>query len=705
MKTERETVAPGGAQKTKGKRSKLSQRRRDDETGVLPSLRVGGDGTHGTNGDDPNDTNLKGFFATGDPLGLDVGDGAQQGSPTLLSALKGSSLRAAYGAEFAGAFKEDTMSLLGDFKNAAARFSTHPLGPTGDGLSAEGDLQSDALWSSFPSDVDALFPSRVDMYAGAEMYGPSGRGGGGGALSGGHATNRAGSPESAADMFRQGNPGNAPSQFIFDGYGGAPQNANGGGGSNGAHPSMSLDSSYDTYMGAQFKQNANGSRGGNERGNGAGVRGMRVHASMAPGQPGSNPHADPRGEPRYYVGGGVVGGSQQTQQAHMNYVQMGGYAGGVPGSANDGGNDLTNPNGGGSRHSMGGANGGVMMPPGAGRGNAYRNGGGGNYGNQPMMRVPSSGSLGMMPPGNPQQSYGYGGEQGGPARGGGFEALEAQGKGERKQRAAGGKNARGKNAGAKRGADGGGAETMDGGAGAAGTWSYGGQGHPSMQHRMQQGGGMVYHQRNTGVSHRMMPQPQHASGAYSGSSSVSTTMSGNSAGLVRGVGNAHGPAGMMMMPPYYMNQSGIGPNDGSIHMYGRGVKNDMSAAEAGLVELEAIIGKLDKATSHNIKESLYRLARSSQARRGARGGGEGGSQHASGQAQQPSDKKQSMVDRCVANLLYHRYPDAPAEPPDAFQEGGVQSQQMDGAGDGGNGRAVAGVPSGMNVIRGRHGSA
>ena len=715
MKTERDpgTVAPG-AQKTKGKRSKLSQRRRDDETGVLPSLRVGGDGTHGTNGDDPNnDTNHHrvgsvvpgggSFFATGDPLGLDVGDGMQQGSPTLLSALKGSSLRAAYGADFAGAFKEDNMSLLGDFKNAAARFSVHPLGG-GDGLSAEGDLQSDALWSSFPSDVDALFPSRVDMQLAADMYGPSGRGGGGGgALSGGHATNRAGSPESAADMFRQGNPGNAPSQFIFDGYGGAPANANGGGGGNGPHPSMSLDSSYDTYLSAQFKQNAN-ARGGNERDR-AGVRGMRVHASMAPGQPGANPnpHADPRGEPaRYYVGGGALGGSQQTQQAHMNYVQMGAY-GGVPGSGNDGTNDIANPNAGGSRHQMGGANGGAMMPPGAGRGNAYGNGGGGNYSQQPMMRVPSSGSLGMMPPGNPP-AYGYGGEQGGPARGGGFEALEAQGKGERKQqRAAGGKNARGKSAGAKRGADGGGAETMDGGAGAAGTWSYGGQGHPSMQHRMQQGG-MVYHQRNTGVSHRMMPQPQHASGAYSGSSSVSTTMSGNSAGLVRGVGNAHGPAGMMMMPPYYMNQSGIGPNDGSIHMYGRGVKHDMSAAEAGLVELEAIIGKLDKATSHNIKESLYRLARSAGARRGARGGGEGGSQHASGQAQQPSDKKHSMVDRCVANLLYHRYPDAPAEPPDGFQEGG-QSQQMDGAGDGGNGRGVAGVPSGMNVIRGRHGSA
>jgi hypothetical protein len=145
----------------------------------------------------------------------------------------------------------------------------------------------------------------------------------------------------------------------------------------------------------------------------------------------------------------------------------------------------------------------------------------------------------------------------------------------------------------------------------------------------------------------------------------------------------------------------VGPNDGQIHVRGRSPTNDMSAAEAGLVELEAIIGKLDKATSHNIKESLYRLARSAGARRGARGGGEGGGQH----AQQPSDKAQSGVDRCVANLLYHRYPDAPAETPDAFQEGG-QSQQMDGAGDGGNGRGVSGgVPAGMNAIRGRHGSA
>mgnify|MGYP003311389620 CR=1 FL=1 len=149
------------AAKTKGKRSKLSQRRRDDDAGGggLPSLRVAGDGGH-ANVDDPSGNPgapIPGsLFSTGDPLGLDVGDAMQQGSPTLLSALKGSSLRAAYGQDFAGAFKEDNMNLLGDFKNAAARFSMHPLG-SADGLSAEGDLQSDALWSSFPSDV-CLFP-------------------------------------------------------------------------------------------------------------------------------------------------------------------------------------------------------------------------------------------------------------------------------------------------------------------------------------------------------------------------------------------------------------------------------------------------------------------------------------------------------------------------------------------------------------------
>ena len=58
--------------------------------------------------------------------------------------------------------------------------------------------------------------------------------------------------------------------------------------------------------------------------------------------------------------------------------------------------------------------------------------------------------------------------------------------------------------------------------------------------------------------------------------------------------DGRGNAGMMM-PPYYMNQSGVGPNDGQIHVRGRSPTNDMSAAEAGLVELEAIIGKLEQA--------------------------------------------------------------------------------------------------------------
>ena len=275
----------------------------------------------------------------------------------------------------------------------------------------------------------------------------------------------------------------------------------------------------------------------------------------------------------------------------MNYVQIGAYGGG-PGPGN-GGNDMSNSGRGGAQM------GGMMMQQQqqqGQQGNAYQNSGnGGGAYSQPMMRVPSSGSLGMMPPGTP--GYGYGGEQGQARRG-----FEASGKGAKR---AAGKNAGGKGSGAKRGKEGKGAEMMDGGPGGAGTWNYGAP-PPQMQHRVQQGG-MVYHQRNPS-SHRMMTQQQHMGSMYSGSSSVSTTISGNSAGVGRG--NAG-----MMMPPYYMNQSGVGPNDGQIHVRGRSPTNDMSAAEAGLVELEAIIGKLDKATSHNIKESLYRLARSAGARR------------------------------------------------------------------------------------------
>ena len=133
----------------------------------------------------------------------------------------------------------------------------------------------------------------------AEMYGAGGRGGaaggsgvGGGVGGGGgsHANNRAGSPESAADVFRQGNqPGNAPPQFIFDGYGGAPTGtgAGGGGAGNGAHPSMSLDSSYDTYAGAQFKQSARA--GGGPRGHARDARARLDDARPAGREPARRP--------------------------------------------------------------------------------------------------------------------------------------------------------------------------------------------------------------------------------------------------------------------------------------------------------------------------------------------------------------------------------------------------------------------------------
>ena len=220
------------AAKTTGKRSKLSQRRRDDDAGAggLPSPRFGGDGAH-ENVDDPTGNPVApipgSLFNTGDPLGLEVGDAIQQGSPTLLSALKGSSLRAAYGADFSGAFKEDNMSLLGDFKNAAARFSMHPPGGL-DGLSAEGDLQSDALWSSFPSDVDALFPSRVDMQLAprctaraAAAAPPAGRASGAASEAEGEPREqpRGLARERGGRVPRGNQPGNAPPRFIFAGTG------------------------------------------------------------------------------------------------------------------------------------------------------------------------------------------------------------------------------------------------------------------------------------------------------------------------------------------------------------------------------------------------------------------------------------------------------------------------------------------------------
>ena len=105
----------------------------------------------------------------------------------------------------------------------------------------------------------------------------------------------------------------------------------------------------------------------------------------------------------------------------------------------------------------------------------------------------------------------------------------------------------------------------------------------------------------------------------------------------------------MMMPPYYVNQMAVGGEGqgGQMHM-GQGVHQGMSTEDAGVLELEAIIGKLDKTTMRNIKDSLYRLAGSARARgMGNADGGQGATPAAS--------KAQSLVDRCVANLLYHRY--------------------------------------------------
>ena len=87
------------------------------------------------------------------------------------------------------------MSLLGEFKNAASRFSQlNPLGNSIDGLTTEGDMGSEALWSSFPVDVDSFMPSRTSAPYG-EMGGSGrysdvgGMGGGAGAGAGASAGN------------------------------------------------------------------------------------------------------------------------------------------------------------------------------------------------------------------------------------------------------------------------------------------------------------------------------------------------------------------------------------------------------------------------------------------------------------------------------------------------------------------------------------
>jgi len=214
---------------------------------------------------------------------------------------------------------------------------------------------------------------------------------------------------------------------------------------------------------------------------------------------------------------------------------------------------------------------------------------------------------------------------------------------------------------------------------------------------------------------------------YSGSSSVSTAISGRDAGVHRNqhgaAGNQHAPNnnnnGMMMFPPYgYANQPGPGAPAGVHDLAHNPLGEPPRNETGGLDELRAIIGKLDAATSHNIKESLFRLASSARIR-GARGAGPGvgggvANQHQA-QQQRPGDKAQSMVDRCMANLLYHRYPDSPAEVAGAngeCTENETSAPQMKQKTDARNGGRVGpvGMTSGMSTgdlrnIAGRQGSA
>ena len=689
-------AAPAVSGKTKGKRSKLSQKRKDDDGN--------GFGVHGAHTDGIHDVQTMNnpqsggsYFNTSDPLGLDVNDAMNQGggSPTLLSALKGSSLRAAYGSDFGSShpFKEDNMGLLGDFKNAAARFSVNPMDGGQDGLAGDvGGLESDALWASFPSDVDSLFPSGGNF---GEMYTGNGRGpSDNGNNSGPGVTNgaRECTPEhgnGAGDMFRAGSNagvgaggnGNPPQSFIFDGYPSSMGQRGGGnvpGGSNGnnqaQHPSMSIDSSYDAYSAGHFKQQQRGGGGGG---------GMNGRMSVTGGNDRNNQGAgnnqyhggNTQGVPRYYVNG-----NGQQQQHNGQPQNMGGY---VSGTQMNSYGQQSEINGQGSMIGGGFQTNGNGYP---GAGNGY----------PPMMRVPSSGSLGMMPPG----SSGYGHHD---ARGG-FDGNANGGNQKNDRKRSGSENNGGNTKNAKNASDGG-KEMMDGGGmsrdGTWGTYTQNGGGYRVPN------SGMVYHQRGHGGARGNATQIQGS--MYSGSSSVSTTISGRDAGLQRNGNGQKNNAQMMMLPPYYMNQQGMAPNDGRLDIRGRGGRSDGPRGDdsGGLDELQAIIGKLDKATSHNIKESLYRLARSARVR-GARGaGGEPGGGASAGQ-QQPGDKAQSMVDRCMANLLYHRYPDSPAnEGVEGFTENvGNRGAHVEGN-DGPNGGRVGAqqIASGMNVIRGRHGSA
>ena len=612
--------------KVKGKRSKLNQRKSTakdaDRNEHVLRLDENGDGVA-----------PQPFFGA-DPLGMNLEDSMQQqgsGSPTLLSALKGSSLRAAYGQEFGSSFKEDDMGLLGDFKNAGARFS---LAAAPDDLGAEGDLQADALWNSFPVDVDSLLPSGESSGMYDDMPGSSGRFDSGMAAGRPGVNNNAG--PNGAEMFR---PGSVPSQYMYDGYGNVNNSGQmmiSGGGTN-------FDSSFDAYGGQAGMQQMGQRRGvdanasqvqvqmrGNENGGGIGGYGPQQTGMMAQQMRGEQ-------QVRYFLPS-----HQQQGQQHLSYVQV-----------------L-------QQQSMSGQQmqGRPMMQQQPQYQQSF----------QQMPRVSSGGTLQAMR----AQGMSKGGEAKGTKRAGKPAGDEKRSKKASKVEVNSGMPPH---------------RQMG-----PGGFSLQQSTRVTERPERRDQEGIEYHPQQ----HQMMMQQQHHSGLqmssmYSGSSSVSTTVSGGDLGSG---GNRMGV--QMMMQPYYVSQMAVGGEGqgGQMHM-GQGIHQGMSIEDASVLELEAIIGKLDKTTMRNIKDSLYRLAGSARARgMGNADGGHG--------ATSAANKSQSLVDRCVANLLYHRYAENGSAQTggDVYGEGS-QQQRMSGSDATGTmmepGKSNG--LSGMNVIRGRHGSA
>jgi len=162
--------------------------------------------------------------------------------------------------------------------------------------------------------------------------------------------------------------------------------------------------------------------------------------------------------------------------------------------------------------------------------------------------------------------------------------------------------------------------------------------------------GNVYQQHMGHQINQMAPQSimlEQAVPLYSSSSSVPNGGANNSQvpGTENTASGQHSMPSQLVKLPFIVSQSG------SVSSATQQAASEASAEEAGLAELEAIIAKLDPPTMNNIKESLYRLAQSARIR--------GGSSGTKGPTAPVSDKTQSLVDRSVANLLYHRYTEAP----------------------------------------------